>query len=281
MKKNYMLVAAASTLLFFSSPTKSTPEELRATMNKALIIMHQYGKKMGTSLCTWAHTTKNIITRATKDAVCCINEYARTIEPEELLSKTLERSAVITNPFYWTFTVHAPEYATPRPWQELCCIIDNTNWLYLKHHKKRVEIIFSTFEIQLNNYHDDFPDRKTILDALKLRAQKRINDLKKESLNYQPNAAKSIGKITGWAFLTGMGGLATVGTIDEKDHRGWQVTAAILGLFTSISASNCAYSLNSFLNDKKYHQEFLQLNQAILEKLNQIKLAESSPEVIS
>lgn len=276
-----MLVATASALLFFSSPIKSTPEELRATMNKALILMHQYGKKMGNSLYAWAHTTKNVITRATKDAVCCINEYARTIEPEELLSKTLERSAVITNPFYWTFTIHAPEHATPRPWQELCCIIDNTNWLYLKHHKQRVEVIFSTFEIQLNNYHDDFPDRKTILDALKLRAQKRINDLKKESLNYQPNTAKSIVKITGWAFLTGMGGLATVGTIDEKDHRGWQVTAAILGLLTSISASNCAYSLNSFLNDKKYHQEFLQLNQAILEKLNHIKLAETSPEVIS
>lgn len=281
MKKNYLLVAPVVTLLLLSSSTQGTPDELRTSMNKALIIMQSYGKKMGQSLGNWAHTTKNIISRATKDALCCINDYARTIEPEELLSRTLASSAILTNPFYWTFTLHSQQHATKRPWQELCCIIDNTNWLYLKQYKQRVDAIFATFEIQLNNYHDEFPDRKTILDALKLRAQKRINDLKKESVKYQPATARSIGKITGWAFLTGMSGLATAGTIQEKDHRGWQVTAAILGLLTSISASNCAYSLNSFLNDKKYHQEFLQLNQTILEKLNSVKLAESSPEVIS
>lgn len=259
----------------------STPQFGNYDLQKATAIMQQYGKKMGTCLAQWTITTKNLITRATKDAFCCINEYARTIEPEELLSQTLARSALIANPFYWTFSIQDQQMPTSRPWQELCCIIDNTNWLYLNQHKKRVEIIFTTFEIQLNNYHDEYPDRKTILDALKLRAQNRINDLKKESLKYQSTTAKSIAKITGWAFLTGLGGLATVGTIEEKAHYGWQGTAAVLGLLTSLSASNCAYSLNSFLNGKKYNQEFLQLNQTILEKLNHIKLAESSPEVIS
>lgn len=249
-------------------------------LKNTAFLLQNHSKKIGQFLLHWSKETHSLIKRATKDAFCCVNEYVRNIEPEKAFSQTLEVSTIASNPLYWPLLFESNATNT-KPWQELCTIIDNDNWLYLKAHQARVPVIFNTFETQLNNYHEEFPDRRTILDALTLRAQNRVNELKKQAIKSQSPSFNTLAKVSGWALLTGLSTLATIDTINEKDYHGWQGTAALLALLSAWSFSNSSYQLNTFLNTKKYICDFLHLNQLILEKLHHIKLAEDNPEMIS
>ncbi|BDC35058.1 hypothetical protein Noda2021_10160 [Candidatus Dependentiae bacterium Noda2021] len=249
-------------------------------IKNAAFHLQSHGKKIGQYLLNWSKETHSLLKRATKDALCCVNDYVRNIEPEKAFSQTLEVSTIASNPLYWPLFFESSS-VTSKPWQELCTIIDNDNWLYLKAHQARAQIIFNTFETQLNNYHEEFPDRKTILDALTLRAQNRVNELKKEAIKTQSPSINTLAKVSGWALLTGLSTLATIDTINEKDYHGWQGTAALLAMLSAWSFSNSSYQLNTFLNTKKYVCDFLHLNQYILDKLNHVTLAEDNPEVIS